>query len=165
MNKKGGGATGAPAPSTAPQKSPTARTRAIPPVFQSIQANFCKTPGCINFNAPPHQGPIQSGRGGSSDGYAIVNTGSTMLACRHCKVATTLKSNQAIYEELQRQGDLIWRNATLRCPNAASKRRSGRSTASSTASGDDCRSASARSTPAAAPIGAGISTRRTIRKW
>ena len=93
--------------------------RAIPPAFKHIQVNGCKTPGCKNFGVPPREGPIQIGRGGSSDGYVIVKTGSTTIICKECDVSTKLKSNKAIFEEFVRQGGKIWDVSGLRCPHAA----------------------------------------------
>ena len=102
------------------QKSTTARIRAIPLAHQSIQANFCKTPGCNNFGVPPRTGLIQTGRGNkASDGYNVVSAGSLDLSCKRCGKFSTIKSNKAIAEELQRQGDLIWQPPRMRCPNDA----------------------------------------------
>jgi hypothetical protein len=101
-------------------KSTTARIRAIPPVHQSIQANFCKTPGCDNFGIAPRTGLIQTGRGNkASDGYNVVSAGSLDLSCKRCGKFSTIKSNKAIAEELQRQGDLIWQEPRMRCQNDA----------------------------------------------
>jgi hypothetical protein len=117
MNKNGNEPTDPlPAPSHS-QKSTTGRTRAIPPAFKHIQANGCKTPGCLNFGVPPRQGPILTGRSGSPDNYAIIGTGSEYLACRICKKNSTLKNNEAIHSELIRQGDQIWGKPELQCPN------------------------------------------------
>ncbi len=117
----GSGHSSQPAPaSSAPQKSPTARIRAIPGAFQSIQANCCKTPGCDNFGAPPRTGLIQTGRSKiPSDGYAVVSVGSIDLACRYCGRNSTIKSNKAIAEELGRQGGLIWQAPDMRCLNTS----------------------------------------------
>lgn len=97
------------------------RLRAIPPGFESIQANGCKNVRCDNFGIPPKPGPVLTGRGNaSSDGYAIVNTGSSTLACRRCGKSSTLKSNKGIHEEQQRlaQGSLT-PPQTLACPAPA----------------------------------------------
>jgi hypothetical protein len=91
--------------------------RAIPPAFKNIQVNGCKTPGCNNFGVSPREGPMQVGRGASSDGYVIIKTGSTTITCKECGVSTKLKSNKAIFEEFERQGDQIWNEPGLRCPN------------------------------------------------
>jgi hypothetical protein len=99
------------------QISSTGRMRAIPPPFKHIQANGCKTPTCLNFGIPPREGPIQIGRGASADGYATIGAGSEDLACRKCKKTSRLKSNEAIHEEMIRQGDQIWVEPGLRCPN------------------------------------------------
>lgn len=117
MNDDGDNHIAAQPASTAPQISTTGRTRAIPPVFQSIQANFCRTPGCDNFGVAPLSGPILTGRGPSADGYAVNFKKAPAIVCKKCGRSSILKSNQAIHEELQRQGGLIWREPSLRCPN------------------------------------------------
>ena len=73
MNDSDNDTTGGHPPSTSPQKSTTGRILAIPEDFQSIQANFCKTPGRENFGVPPALGPIQMGRRKSADAYASVS--------------------------------------------------------------------------------------------
>ena len=119
MNNDDGGPTD-PLPTTPrSEKSPTGRIRAIPPAFKSIQVNGCNTPGCDNFGVPPTAGPVQIGRGPSADGYAIIGTGSVDLACKKCRKYSSLKSNYAIQEELQRQGELIWADTGMRCPDPA----------------------------------------------
>jgi hypothetical protein len=84
-----------------------------------IQANSCKTPGCLNFGVPPREGPSQTGRGPSIDSYAIIKTGSTTLACRLCGKSSTLKNNAAIHQEMIRQGDRLWDTPGHRCRNDA----------------------------------------------
>jgi len=118
MNKDDGDST-VPQPATPrSQKSPTVKNRPIPPAFKSIQANSCKTPGCDNFGVPPTSGPIQKGRT-SADDYVIIGTGSVYLSCKKCGKFSTLKNNEAIHEELQRQGEPLWVNHGMRCPDPA----------------------------------------------
>jgi hypothetical protein len=79
--------------------------------------NGCKTPGCNNFGVTPREGPIKVGRGASTDSYILTKSGSTTITCKKCGVSTKLKSNKAIFEELERQGDQIWTETTFKCPN------------------------------------------------
>ena len=67
MNNKGSSSTGATTNIPSPQISATGRIRAIPPEFETIQVDFCKTPGCENFGVPPFQGPILTGRSRTTD--------------------------------------------------------------------------------------------------
>jgi len=69
---------------------------------------------------PPRPGAIQTGpKKPAPDDSAVVSAGSVDLNCRHCGKYSTIKSNKAIAEELQRQGDLIWQTPRMRCPNDA----------------------------------------------
>jgi hypothetical protein len=119
MNEKGDNSTNPIPATTHPATSSTGRIRAIPPAYKHIQANSCKTPGCLNFGVPPREGQSQLGRTGSSDHYVIVNTGSTTLACRLCRKSSTLKNNASIHQEMIRQGDGLWDAPRLRCRNEA----------------------------------------------
>ena len=102
-----------------PAITSTGRIRAIPPAFMHIQANSCKTPGCLNFGVPPRAGPVQTGRGAAIDNYAIINTGSFTHPCRLCGKSSTLKNNAAIHQEMVRQGDGLWETPGIRCRNDA----------------------------------------------
>ena len=119
MNNNVDGSTNPLPARTDPSISSTGRIRAIPLAFKHIQANSCKTPGCLNFGVPPRAGPIKIGRGLSTDNYAIVNTGSFTLACRLCGKSSTLKNNAAIHQEMIRQGDRLWDTPGLRCRDEA----------------------------------------------
>ena len=68
---------------------------------------------------PPASGPIQRGPKPSADGYAVIGTGSVYLACKKCGKFSTLKNNEAIHEEMQRQGELLWADPDMRCPDPA----------------------------------------------
>ena len=101
--------------------SPSSKARPIPPAYEHIQVNGCKTPGCVNFGVPPREGLILKGRlaGRDGDGYVIVGFGSTDLRCTRCGKHTRLKSNKGIYEELRRQGSYLWVKTPLCCPDEA----------------------------------------------
>jgi predicted RNA-binding Zn-ribbon protein involved in translation (DUF1610 family) len=102
------------------EKTPASETRGIPPRFNGIQVNFCKTPGCENLGVEPSLTPSVRGAGKKSpDGYAIVgnkDSGSS-LVCRKCGKSTRLKSNRAIFEELERQRAYLEIPSPVRCPD------------------------------------------------
>src|SRR5208282_624049 len=112
------------------EKSPTSRQRPIPPAFEGIQVNGCKTPGCANFGIPPREGAMIRGRYAEKNGddYVVIGTGSENLKCKKCNRFSTLKSNKGIYEELQRQGSYFLQLAPFACDcgNTAQFRRYGK---------------------------------------
>ncbi|MCT4534698.1 hypothetical protein [Halodesulfovibrio sp.] len=81
----------------------------VPLEFNGIQINCCKNPFCENFGKPALTTPVTKGRpkAGSKrivDSYTIKGAGrkAPVLFCNKCRKSTTIKSNQAISEELDR---------------------------------------------------------------
>jgi len=80
---------------------------AIPLDEEGIQVNFCKNPSCQNFGVKPniYYGKKNKGRSPShliDPLYKRVGTNGTSLHCKACNTSTTLKSNIAVSEEVQR---------------------------------------------------------------
>lgn len=81
----------------------------VPLEFNGIQVNCCKNPYCENFGKPALTTPVTKGRPKVGverivDSYTIQGTGRKVpvLICNKCGKSTTIKSNQAISEELDR---------------------------------------------------------------
>lgn len=93
-----GGLSNVPAGSSS-ENSPASPTRPVPPAFEFIQVNGCKTPGCLNFGVAPREGPILKGRlaARDGDGYKVIGIGSIDLGCHHCGKFSRLKNNKAIF--------------------------------------------------------------------
>src|SRR5450755_1360251 len=68
MNNNDAASSGSLPATASSQISSIGRNRAIPPAYKPIQANGCKTPGCLNFGIPPREGASKLGRSGSPDG-------------------------------------------------------------------------------------------------
>lgn len=71
----------------------------IPLEHNGIQYNFCKNPKCSNFGVPASQDKKYGG-----NAYTIVGGGVDLplLKCSCCGETPPLKSNQGIYEEVER---------------------------------------------------------------
>jgi hypothetical protein len=78
------------------------RQRPVPPDFENISANHCKTAAGESFGVAPTPGPMGKKGVPTPDAYRIVNTGSSGVRCTKCSKTTTLKSNKCIHEEMQR---------------------------------------------------------------
>ncbi len=74
----------------------------VPPRSGDIQVNHCKNINCENFGVEPS---LISTRGKATDGYSLAarSRGSGQkLLCTKCRQITSVKSNTAIREELER---------------------------------------------------------------
>ncbi len=90
----------------------------IPAPSGGIQVNHCKKPACINFGVPAagRRGAVEPG---SARGrYAVVGATATTkaLLCHGCRTYTTIRSNKAIKEELDRFNRQRSRSAGASCP-------------------------------------------------
>lgn len=91
----------------------------IPPERGGIQVNHCKHPRCVNFGIPA------AARGGAVEQdsprgrYAVVSATPTTkaLMCHGCRTYTTIRSNQAIKEEVARFDRLSYRESLAACGN------------------------------------------------
>jgi len=97
----------------------------IPLEVGGIQVNFCKNPLCSNFGVPASQAPQPRGPGAKSnpnrDTYTVIAQKKNVpgLHCQKCGEYPTLKSNQAIYEEVGRFLEyLIPKTPQTTCPNS-----------------------------------------------
>ena len=96
-------------PKNKKNKSSTRKARLrVPPPVNDIQVNTCRNPGCENFDRLPLQ-KVSRGPYGAKDGYRVTSgwapSITRMLYCTSCSESFTLKSNQAIVEEIAR----LWR--------------------------------------------------------
>ena len=81
--------------------------RDIPLEHNGIQVNFCKNPACTNFGIPPRSSTYGSkALDGKTDFDSYRKSGGSssvpVVVCKECGEHPTLKSNQAISEELER---------------------------------------------------------------
>ena len=79
----------------------------VPVEVGAIQVNFCKNPQCQNFGVPASTERQPRGKGAAErgrDAYSVSGSGrgTPMLRCSFCGQYPTIKSNQAIHEELSR---------------------------------------------------------------
>jgi transposase-like protein len=96
----------------------------IPVPVEDVQVNFCKNPACLNFGVPASQEKQPRGQYSKDkerDTYTIVsgNKAKTIvLKCNLCGEHPTIKSNQAIFEEVERLSKyLLDAPAVVSCPN------------------------------------------------
>ncbi len=97
----------------------------IPEAVEGIQVNFCKNPRCENYGIPASVVKQPRGPGIKilrHDTYKITSKKNTkgisipILACEFCDERPTIKSNQAIHEELCRFSSYLSPTITS-CPN------------------------------------------------
>lgn len=90
-------------PAVEPSQVPSTSSPRIPEPVAGIQINVCKTPSCENFGLPEHENIPAYDKSGTSR-YVKLAAGKNhpMLKCRCCGVSFTMKSNQGVFEELQR---------------------------------------------------------------
>ena len=90
-------------PTVESTEAPSAPSPRIPEPVAGIQINVCKTPSCENFGLPEYEHIKASDKSGTSR-YVRVAAAKNhpMLRCRCCGVSFTMKSNQGVFEELQR---------------------------------------------------------------
>lgn len=94
----------------------TNKSPRIPLASNGIQYNFCKNPACENFGIEAEQDSAPGVKGR----YAIVGGGKDfpLLKCSCCGEYPPLKSNQGIYEELERISSYLkLSQASICCPN------------------------------------------------
>jgi hypothetical protein len=101
----------------------------VPAPVHDIQVNCCRNPGCENFGVPPLK---VVGRGWLSltnprvtDGYQLRHAepqkdGSTkkLMGCGKCGTLFYLKSNQAVWEELERISRYLEPLVEPSCPDS-----------------------------------------------
>jgi transposase-like protein len=98
----------------------------IPEAVGGIQVNFCKNPACTNFGVPasPEKQPRGPGaRDRNRDAYTLSGSkrkwlGDIFLNCHCCGESPSMKSNQAIQEELLRLSSYLQPRPAAACPNA-----------------------------------------------
>lgn len=124
-NKSDRGASEGQGAPTTPEISPAGKERPIPEPHKHIQVNGCKTPGCENFGVPARTGAVRKGRG-STENYRLSgeSSGQSNLRCAACAKFSRVKSNQAIYEEWQRQIGYLEARNPLSCPDISCKNHS-----------------------------------------
>jgi len=103
-------------------KEPTQLDERVPVEVGAIQVNFCKNPQCQNFGVPASTKRQPRGKGAAERGrdtYSVVGSGrgTPMLRCSLCGQYPTIKSNQAIHEELSRFWKPFDTTAIPSCPN------------------------------------------------
>lgn len=96
----------------------------VPQPDGGIQVNFCKNPQCKQFGTPASPNLQPRGRTAvlrdERDTYRISGTGklASTLVCSICGKSTTIKSNKAIKEELDRlSAYLDYKPSEPTCPN------------------------------------------------
>jgi len=97
----------------------------MPQAVEGIQVNFCKNPRCENFRIPASVVKQPKGLGTKNlerDTYRITSKKNArgisipILACEFCDERPTIKSNQAIHEELYRLSSYLL-PVISSCPN------------------------------------------------
>ncbi len=96
---------------TSPQNHPR-----IPPEFDGIQVNHCKSPVCPNYGVAAGQSSV---RGSNSYILDSRNIGISSCICTSCGVGFPLKSNLGITEEVERMASYLQRPNAVCCRNAA----------------------------------------------
>jgi transposase-like protein len=99
----------------------------IPATFNGIQVNFCKNPLCLNYGRPASSKvqPRGPGAGTREDTYtlsgsSILSAGSkekTRIGCNLCGEKPPMKSNAAIWEELERLTAYLRPHLEPSCPS------------------------------------------------
>lgn len=95
----------------------------IPLPVEGIQVNFCKQPACENYGRSAdirNQSRGPRARKETRDTYKKVAAGRGFpcLECQLCNVITPIKSNQGIFEELNRISDYLNPPPEPSCPNS-----------------------------------------------
>lgn len=93
----------------------------LPRPYHGLQLNVCKNPQCDNYGVEPN---YRERRGKSTPigvgNYKIIGTSEgfdKMLYCLLCNESTTLRSNKAAFDEIQRiSGYLNYKPAPISCP-------------------------------------------------
>ena len=107
------------------EETPTENESRIPEAVEGIQVNFCKNPRCKNYGIPASVVKQPRGPGIKilrHDTYKITSKKNAkgisipILACELCDERPTIKSNQAIHEELHRFSSYL-SPAITSCPN------------------------------------------------
>lgn len=96
----------------------------IPTSVNGIQVNFCKNPTCLNFGRPASEKVQLKGRINTAvenrDTYALSGySGGTTLRCKRCGEYPTVKSNQGIYEEVERLSKYLIPVDEPSCPSSS----------------------------------------------
>lgn len=77
-----------------------------PAPFEGLDLNHCKNPTCANFGVPEtaHRTKRKAGAAPQPGDYSLVaaGKGKPMLRCGVCKEYFSMRSNQAVHEELSR---------------------------------------------------------------
>jgi len=92
----------------------------IPETFGGIQVNYCKAPRCPNFGVPAgaKRPRLLPGAPRGPGAYKIVGIGARnpALKCQICGEIAPMRSNRAVFEELQRMSSAI-HPTRPGCPN------------------------------------------------
>src|SRR5271166_337973 len=98
------------------EKSSAASSRThprIPPEYNGVQVNHCKSPGCANYGVAAEQKSVHG-----SNRYTLeAKKGISSCLCTSCTVEFPLKSNIGIVEEVERIASYLSSPAPLCCPN------------------------------------------------
>ena len=90
---------------------------------RTVQVNHCKTPGCNNFGVPARHEPQRPGSSAERDFAYKVDSGAgaaPSVRCKSCHDNPSMKSNQAIAEEVARlveSGGMMLPEEAASCPN------------------------------------------------
>ena len=108
-----------------PAPTPPVSLPPTPPAVAGIDVNFCKNPCCANFGVPANftkfarrKGPMASGAPGTAYKLSGSAKNRPVLECLLCHESFSVKSNQAIADELTRFTRYLVPPAVACCPNA-----------------------------------------------
>lgn len=103
------------------QKSETGKKLRLPHPYNGVNVNFCKNPLCSNFGKPAElEDRRGKKRGNQGSLYTVTGTGSALsITCRCCGTSSVVKSNKAVYEEYERDLELLATPSGLHCPQVS----------------------------------------------
>lgn len=101
------------------QKSETDEKLRLPHPFNGVNVNFCKNPLCSNFGKPAElEDRRGKKRGNEGSLYRVGGQGTGLsLHCHVCGTSSVVKSNKAVYEEFERNLELLATPGGLHCPS------------------------------------------------
>lgn len=101
------------------EKSETDEKLRLPRPFNGVNVNFCKNPLCSNFGkAAELEDRRGRKRGNEGSQYRVGGHGTGLsLHCHVCGTSSVVKSNKAVYEEFERNLELLATPGGLHCPS------------------------------------------------
>lgn len=101
------------------EKSETDGKLRLPRPFNGVNVNFCKNPLCQNFGRPAElEDRRGKKRGNTGSLYVVGGTGAGLfIRCLCCDTTSVVKSNKAVYEEFERNLELLATPGGLHCPS------------------------------------------------